>query len=183
MTDRQLAELAATEHPQGVLVVIEPKPGTLDDISLSSRSVVLVLDAVQDPGNVGTMIRTAHGLGAAGVIALPGSAELVNPKVLRATMGSAFRLPTVAAGHDETLKWLAERGAGVWVAAADGEAISAARRPSPVALVVGNEGAGVSERMSAAASRRVAVPLAAGAESLNVGVAAGILLYEALRDV
>ena len=76
VTDRQLAELAATEHPQGVLVVIEPKQGTLDDIALSARGVVLVLDAVQDPGNVGTMIRTAHGLGAVGVVALPGTCLL-----------------------------------------------------------------------------------------------------------
>ena len=165
-----------------MLVVIEPKATALAYISLSARSV-LVLDAVQDPGNVGTMIRTAHGLGAAGVIALPGSAELVNPKVLRATMGAAFRMPAVAASHDETLKWLAERRAAVWIAAADGEPISNARRLSPVALVVGNEGAGISAVMAGAATMLVAVPLAAGAESLNVGVAAGILLYEALRDV
>ena len=181
--DRELAELAATEHPQGVIVVIEPKPSSLEDIALSGRGVVLVLDGVQDPGNVGTIIRTAHGLGAAGVVALPGSAELVNPKVLRASMGAAFRMPAVAAGHDDTLKWLAERGAAVWIAAADGEPISGVRRPSPVALVVGNEGAGISAVMAGAATLRVAVPLAAGAESLNVGVAAGILLYEALRDV
>jgi TrmH family RNA methyltransferase len=181
--DRELAELAATEHPQGVIVVFEPKPVGLEDIVVTHRSVVLVLDAVQDPGNVGTMIRTAHGLGAAGVIALPGSAELLNPKVLRATMGAAFRMPAVAAGYDETLAWLTTHQVAVWVAAADGEVISVARRPSPVALVVGNEGAGVGARMTGAAARRVAVPLAAGAESLNVGVAAGILLYEALRDV
>ena len=128
MTDRQLAELAATEHPQGVLVVIAPKATALGDISLSARSVVLVLDAVQDPGNVGTMIRTAYGLGAAGVVALPGSAELVNPKVLRASMGAAFRMPAVAASHDETLKWLADQGAAVWIAAADGKPVPGARR-------------------------------------------------------
>jgi len=183
MTDRQLAELAATEHPQGVLVVIAPKATALGDISLSARSVVLVLDAVQDPGNVGTMIRTAYGLGASGVVALPGSAELVNPKVLRASMGAAFRMPAVAASHDETLKWLADQGAAVWIAAADGKPVPGARRTSPIGLVVGNEGAGISAVMAGAATMRVAVPLAAGAESLNVGVAAGILLYEALRDV
>ena len=180
--DRELAELAATEHPQGVIVVIEPKRFALADIPLGKTGVVLVLDAVQDPGNVGTMIRTAHGLGAAGVITLPGTAELTNPKVLRATMGAAFRLPAVPATADTTLEWLRKNGAEIWAADSAGDGVPLARRPSPVALVVGNEGAGLSPQLLQAATRRVAIPLAAGAESLNVGIAAGILLYEALRD-
>ncbi len=182
LSDRDLAGLAATEHPQGVVVVIEPVAASLTDITLSRRSVVLVLDAVQDPGNVGTMIRTAHGLGAAGVVALPGSAEIANPKVLRATMGAVFRIPAVAADPEATMAWLSKCGAVVWVAAAEGEPVTRAPRQGPVALVVGNEGAGVSARMASAAARHVGVPLATGAESLNVAVAAGILLYEALRD-
>ena len=180
--DRELAGLAATEHPQGVIVVFEPRRFALDDITLEKRSVVLVLDAVQDPGNVGTMIRTAHGLGAAGVVALPGTAELTNPKVLRSTMGAAFRLPAVHASMGDALAWLTKRGAEIWAAEAGGAAVPVVRRPSPVALVVGNEGAGLSPPLLAAANRRVAVPLAAHVESLNVAVAAGILLYEALRD-
>ena len=96
--------------------------------------MVLVLDAVQDPGNVGTMLRTALGLGAAGVVALKGTAELTNPKVLRGSMGAAFRLPAVAADADALLAWAAERGVEIWVAAADGEPVSgrggAARPPA-----------------------------------------------------
>jgi TrmH family RNA methyltransferase len=180
--DRELAQLAATEHPQGVIVVIEPRRWSLEDITLEKKSVVLVVDAVQDPGNVGTMIRTAQGLGASGVVLLPGTAELTNPKVLRATMGAAFRLPAVPASIDEALRWLAQYSAEIWAADAAGGAVPVARRPSPVALVVGNEGAGLSPQLIAAATRRVAIPLAPGAESLNVGIAAGILLYEALRD-
>jgi len=182
LTDRQLAGLAATEHPQGVVVIIEPPCPTLDVVPVRERGVILVLDAVQDPGNVGTMIRSAHGLGAVGVVALPGTAELTNPKVLRASMGSIFRLPSVAAGPLDTIAWLAKCHAEVWVAAADGEPLSRVHRKGPVALVVGNEGAGVGAVMAVAASRKVGIPLAQGAESLNVGVAAGILLYEALRD-
>src|SRR5262245_23079751 len=113
LADRELAGLAATEHPQGVIVVIEPKRWSLDDITLKKTSVVLVVDAVQDPGNVGTMIRTAHGLGASGVVLLSGTAELTNPKVLRATMGAAFRLPTVPATADATLDWLGKNGAEI----------------------------------------------------------------------
>jgi TrmH family RNA methyltransferase len=129
------------------------------------------------------MIRTAHGLGAAGLVALPGTAELTNPKVLRASMGAIFRLPSVAASPLDTIAWLAKCNAEVWVAAADGEPVGRTRRAGPVALVVGNEGAGVGALMTVAASRQVGILLAKSAESLNVGVAAGILLYEALRDV
>ena len=178
----ELDHLADTEHPQGIVAVIEPKRWSLAEIA-ADAGVVLALDAVQDPGNVGTMLRTAHALGAAGVIALKGTADLTNSKVLRGSMGAAFRLPAVAAAEDEFLAWAAERGVAIWAAAADGEPLRRGTLPrSAIALVVGNEGAGVSTGIAAGARRCVAIPLRAGAESLNVGVAAGILLYEALRD-
>jgi TrmH family RNA methyltransferase len=179
----ELDHLADTEHPQGIVAVIEPKRWSLAEIVVDAGGAVLVLDAVQDPGNVGTMLRTAHALGAAGMIALKGTADLTNPKVLRGSMGAAFRLPAVSAAEDEFLSWAAERGVAVWAAAANGEPLGRPTLPRPaLALVVGNEGAGVSTGIAAAARRRVAIPLRAGAESLNVAVAAGILLYEALRD-
>lgn len=181
----ELEGLADTEHPQGVVAVIEPRAWSLADLAVDRGSVILVLDAVQDPGNVGTMLRTALGLGAAGVVALKGTAELTNPKVLRGSMGAAFRLPAVASDTGALLGWATERGAELWVAAADGSPLgSADRRASrdPIALVVGNEGAGVGGALANAACRRVAIPLAPGVESLNVAVAAGILLYEVTRD-
>jgi RNA methyltransferase, TrmH family len=181
----ELDALADTEHPQGVVAVVEPRVWSLADVPTAPGAVVLVLDAVQDPGNVGTMLRTALGLGAAGVVALKGTAELINPKVLRGSMGAAFRLPAVAADAGAFLAWLAEHGVELWIAAADGEPVSGrrerARRP-PLALALGNEGAGVSATIAAAARRRVAIPLAPGVESLNVAVAAGILLHEVMRD-
>jgi TrmH family RNA methyltransferase len=131
------------------------------------------------------MLRSALGLGATGVVALKGTAELTNPKVLRGSMGAAFRLPAVSADVDALLGWVAERGVEIWVAAADGEPVSGrgggAGRP-PLALVLGNEGAGVSATIGGAARRRVSIPLASGVESLNVAVAAGILLHEVMRD-
>lgn len=183
VTADQLAALADTEQPQGVVAVIEPRRWTLDDVRLDPRGVVLALDAVQDPGNVGTIIRTALGLGAAGVLALKGTAELTNPKVLRGSMGAAFRVPCVATDDRALLAWAREREVAVWVADADGEPIARAARssaavPARVALVLGNEGAGVSAAVADGADRRVAIPLAPAAESLNVAVAAGILLYE-----
>jgi len=181
----ELDALADTEHPQGVVAVVEPRVWSLADLATGRGSVVLVLDAVQDPGNVGTMLRTAHALGAAGVVALKGTAELTNPKVLRASMGAAFRLPAVSADAEALLGWAAEREVELWVTDAEGTPLGARGRRSaraPLALVVGNEGAGVGGALAAAARRRVAIPLAPEAESLNVAVAAGILLYEVTRD-
>lgn len=180
--DRSLAGLASTEHPQGVIAVIAPAATTLEAIPIAGRSVVLVLDAVQDPGNVGTMLRTALSLGAAGVVALPGTAELTNPKVLRAAMGASFRLPVVAAGQDAVLSWARTTRQSLWVAASGGDPIQAATPSGPVALVVGNEGAGVNAAIASASTRTVAIPLRARAESLNAGVAAAILLWELLRE-
>lgn len=175
----ELDELADTEHPQGVVAVIEPRHWSLADMP---AGVVLALDAVQDPGNVGTMLRTALGLGAAGVVALKGTADLTNAKVLRGSMGAAFRLPAPAATDADLVEWARACGSEIWVAAADGDAVHRGTRAGDVVLVVGNEGAGVGAVLSDAAARRVAIPLRPGAESLNVAVAAGILLYEVLRD-
>jgi len=144
--------------------------------------VVVVLDGVQDPGNVGAIARTALALGAKGIIALRGTAELTNPKVLRGSMGAVFRLPAVSAGDEDFLAWAAESGAAIWVTDSAGERPGGQRLTSPVALVLGNEGAGIRPALEAVASRRLAIPLQGGVESLNVAVAAGILLHEVQRD-
>lgn len=182
MDDRALAELADTEHPQGVIAVIEPPTWSLDELTPSAGDVVLVLDGVQDPGNVGAIARTALGLGARGLIALKGTAELTNPKVLRGSMGALFRLPAVSATDAECLAWIERVGAVLWITDSTGERPGGQRRTAPVALVLGNEGAGIRPDIERASSRRLSIPLSAGVESLNVAVAAGILLYEVRRD-
>ena len=182
MDDRALAELADTEHPQGVVAVIEPPVWPLESLATQRRPVVVVLDGVQDPGNVGTIVRTALGLGASGLIALKGTAELTNPKVLRGSMGALFRLPAVSTTDEACLAWAARVGAALWVTDSAGERPGGQRLTSPLALVLGNEGAGIRPELERVATRRVAIPLGAGVESLNVAVAAGILLYEVLRD-
>jgi TrmH family RNA methyltransferase len=185
LTDAELDGLADTDHPQGIIAVIEPKRWTLSDIRMNPGATVLVLDGVQDPGNVGTMLRSALGLGAAGLVALKGTADLTNSKVIRGAMGASFRLPAVSATPDEFVAWARLQRAQIWVADTAGETGDrpSARHPDrpAVALVVGNEGAGVGPSVDAAADRRIAVPLARGVESLNVAVAAGILLYEVTR--
>jgi TrmH family RNA methyltransferase len=184
VSETDLETLADTEHPQGVVAVIEPRRWTLNDIRVAPGRPALVLDGVQDPGNVGTILRSALGLGAAGVVALKGTAELTSPKVVRGSMGALFRLPAVAADGETFLAWVRARGTELWIAAMDGEPLEpgAGRgHPGALALVVGNEGAGVSPALESAASRRVAIRLAPGAESLNVAIAAALLLREVAR--
>jgi TrmH family RNA methyltransferase len=181
MGQREFAQLADTDTPQGIIAVIEPPRWTLADLKPSRGAPVLVLDAVQDPGNVGTLLRTAFALGAAGAVLLKGTADLANPKVVRGAMGASFRLPAVAAEVPEFANWAGREHLTVWTAATDGTPLGRTPAPERLALVVGNEGAGVSDAVRALAQQHVAIPLARGAESLNVAVAAGILLYEAAR--
>ena len=179
VTDAELEKLADTQHPQGIIAVVRAPRWTLSDIKVK-MGPVLVLDGVQDPGNTGTMLRTALGLGAAGIIALPGTVEVTNPKVMRGSMGAVFRLPWVDLGADEFLAWVRKEKVTLLAAATDGDPISGMEIRLPAAIVLGNEGAGLSPEIRSA-GRAVSIPISRGTESLNVAVAAGILLYEVTR--
>jgi TrmH family RNA methyltransferase len=181
VSEPELAALSATEHPQGVIVVAEPLEWSLDAVAVHAGTTILVLDGVQDPGNVGTMLRSALGLGASAVVALPGTAELHNPKTLRAAMGAPFRLPCLATDEATLAAWLSAHRIGLWLGAMDGDPVMGRGDAGPLAIAVGNEGAGVSDSLRARADRRVGIPLAPQAESLNVAVAAAILLWEVTR--
>lgn len=183
VSERQLEQIADTDTPQGVVAVLEPRRWTLADVRPQPGAPALVLDGVQDPGNVGTLLRTAFALGAAGAVLLPGTADPDNPKVLRAAMGATFRLPTAIAADGELRKWAGELGVSLWVSATEGTPLGRLRPPERLAVVVGNEGAGVRPAVRELAAESVAVPLARGAESLNVAVAAGIILFEVRRAV
>jgi TrmH family RNA methyltransferase len=191
---RTFAQLADTDTPQGVIAVVEPRQWRAADVEPPGESAVLVIDGVQDPGNVGTLIRTAHALGAIATIALRGTADVLNPKALRAAMGATFRHPVVSLDDAAFITWARRNGVTLWAAAADGvplgRALAAGAKPGgegeaaregPIGVIVGSEGAGIRPQLNAVAAKRVAIPLAQGAESLNVAVAAGILLYEVLR--
>lgn len=179
--DRELADFADTETPQGILAVAQIPRAGLDDLPLNADpSVLVVLDAVQDPGNFGTLARTAEALGASGLVALPGTVDPWNPKSVRAAMGSSFRLPVVAVEWERLTPWLSSHGFSTLAAAAGGEPLPDPR-PRRAALVLGNEGAGVSDQTRARAERMVGIPLRGRAESLNVAAAGAILLYELLR--
>ena len=146
-----------------------------------AKKIIVVLDGVQDPGNVGTILRTAEAFGC-GVIALEGSAELFNPKVVRASMGAIFYLPVTIASRDEFLS--AMRSREILAAAVDSSAEIYFRHDfakNPVAIVFGSEASGVSEKILSVA-RKIFIPMHGHAESLNVATSAAIILSEAVRQ-
>ncbi len=173
-TDAELAGASDTDTPQGILAIAEPPERSFEDVT--SIGTVLVLDGLQDPGNVGTILRTAQAFGVAATIALPGTVDLWNPKVVRSAMGALFSHVAFQASVERTLSFVGERSLPVWATSTHGEPLTRAAAGANVAIVVGNEANGVSAQIAAAASRTVAIPIA-GVESLNVAVATGILLY------
>jgi len=172
---------AETESPQGILAVATAPNARLSDVPVHDSLRLLILDAVQDPGNVGTILRTAAAFGASATFSLPGTVDLWNAKVVRSAMGAHFHHSCFTGTWDELDSFRREHAVAMWAADATGEAIRDLEPPARLALVVGNEGAGLSSSSRTRADRLVALPIAAAAESLNVAVAAGILLYELCR--
>ena len=178
VSEADFASAADTESPQGVLAIGETPAHALESLAAGNGTRIVVLDALQDPGNVGTILRTAAAFGVAGVVALPGTVDLWNAKVVRSAMGALFRLPTVHATTEALGDFLAGHRILLWAADAQGEPLGGAvAAPPRLAVALGNEGAGLSPGLRARADRLVAIPIAPGVESLNVAVAAGILLY------
>ncbi|MEZ4417417.1 MAG: RNA methyltransferase [Gemmatimonadota bacterium] len=181
VADEDLAAVSATESPQGVLAVVA-EPGRVDLATLTrGAGVVLVLDQVQDPGNVGTLIRSARAFGATGVVALDGTADPWSPKAVRAAAGTCFGIPVAQCTVARWREAADASGVQVLIAEASGAAVEDVPETSAArALVVGNEGAGVRSEVRAPGARTVAIPLAGGVESLNAAVAGSVLLH-ALR--
>jgi TrmH family RNA methyltransferase len=176
---REFGKLAPTEHSQGIIVVARTPRSGWDSVPDDPASVILLLDAVQDPGNFGTMVRTAEALGAGALVALPGTVDPWNPKAIRAAAGSSFRVPIISAAWDEAAAWMRERGYRSLAAEVGGTPVRGGG--GRVGLVVGNEGAGISAEIRAGVDGTVGIPLRGRAESLNVAAAAAILLYELTR--
>lgn len=183
VSDKVLKKIADTEKPQGIIAVCEMRSKRLDDF-LASGKMLLVLDRVTDPGNIGTMLRTADAAGVGGLLLLQGCADIYAPKTVRASMGSLFHLP-VLSGLSEELLVQAARKAGyeLLVTCLDGaDNLYKADLQGRIAFIMGNEANGVSDALLAAADKRVFIPMQGRAESLNVAMAAGIVMFEALRQ-
>jgi TrmH family RNA methyltransferase len=186
VSDAVFEQLASTEHTQGVIALVRPPVWTLDQL-LRGRSLVVVLDGVQDPGNAGAIVRACEAFGGTGTAFLKGSVSPYNPKSLRASAGSIFRLPVVAAAdQDLLLAALDHKRVGLYAAVPTLNVTSSLSAPKSItevnfsercAIVIGSEGRGVGPRLLDR-STPVRIPTN-GVESLNAAVAAGILLYEA----
>ena len=185
LADGVLAKVSDTTSPQG-LVAIAPRP----DVTLESflatgvRGLVIVLDAINDPGNAGTIVRTAEAVGAAGVVFAHDSTDPYGPKTVRAAAGSAFRLPLVGAGatRDATDTLRSAGFSCVGTVATDGDDHRRVDLTGDIGLVLGSEAHGLAPDVIAVLDRRVTIPMRGSVESLNVAAAAAVLGYERMRQ-
>lgn len=176
LPEHLLAAIADTKTPQGLILIAEQRFYPLAKL-IESRKTVVLLDGLQDPGNVGTILRTAWAAGVGGVIALPNSADLYSPKVVRAAMGALYHLPCVQATPEQTAVALKESGYTLLLADAAGVAFQQLQMDPPIAWLFGSEATGPTPFWRQGQGRPVAIPMAEGVDSLNVAVAAGILLF------
>ena len=153
------------------------------DCGCGTSPLLVVSDGIQDPGNLGTIIRTADAAGADGVVILPGTCDVYMQKTIRATAGSLFNIPVTHAAVDELLDWLRAHKINLAVTASGAEkSFFEADLNKPVAFVFGNEAQGVQEDLKRAADMVLSVPIYGKAESLNVAASAAVCLYEAVRQ-
>ena len=178
VSEKDFRSAAETESPQGIIAIGEVPARSLDTLEIPAVCRVLVLDGVQDPGNAGTIVRTAAALGATATVALPGTVDLWNPKVIRSSMGAQFFHPVLHATLDALLGFLERNKVLLWATAASGDPLDRKTAPARLAIAVGNEGAGLSAELRAKAERTISLPISGSVESLNVAVATGIILYE-----
>jgi RNA methyltransferase, TrmH family len=182
VSERDFATASDTDAPQGVLAVAEIPERALPSGSVPDGARVLVLDAIQDPGNVGTILRTGAAFDVALTVATPGTVDLWNAKVVRSAMGSLFRHHALHTSWTELDTFFADNDVTVWGADAAGSRLGDRGAPSRLAIVVGNEGSGLTSEARSRTSHLVSIPTSASVDSLNVAVATGILLHHFARD-
>lgn len=182
--DKIFKEISDTVTPQGVLAIVRQKQWKLDEIlGISSQPCLLILENIQDPGNLGTMIRTGEGAGVTGVIMSRDTVDIYNPKVIRSTMGSIYRVPFFYAEDlKEVMKELNEHKIHSYAARLDGENVYQSNLKESCAFMIGNEGNGLSDDLSAMAERYIRIPMCGQVESLNAAIAATVLMYETMRQ-
>lgn len=174
---------AYRDRPEGLLAVACQFPTSLDRIRLGPSSLVLVVEAIEKPGNLGTMLRTADAVGTDGVVVCDQTTDPFNPNVVRASTGTLFTVPLAVAPTQVTIDWLREAGVGIVATTPDtDELVWDADLTGPVAVVVGAEQFGLSPAWIERADVRVRIPMAGTADSLNAAMAAGVVLFEAARQ-
>jgi TrmH family RNA methyltransferase len=170
-----------TQTPQGIAALLVPPVASVDDM-LRGTPLLLIAVGLQDPGNLGTLIRSAEAFGATGVLTTPGTVSPWNQKAIRASAGSVFRVPTAAA-TPEAMETLQQQSVCLLAAIKDDATpIDEALLTGPIAFLIGNEGAGLAEGWLQMADQRITIPCPGWVESLNAAVAGSLLLYEASRQ-
>lgn len=182
VSEAVMKKIADTETPQGIIAVCRMQEQPLEQL-LASGKLLLVLDRVGDPGNIGTMLRTADAAGVGGIILLKGTADIYAPKTVRSSMGSLFHVPVLSGvAEQEFIANSKKAGYQLLVTALDGaDNLYQADLKGRLAFVMGNEAGGVSASLLQQADKRVFIPMRGKAESLNVAMAAGIVMFEAMR--
>lgn len=184
VSDEVFAKMSDTQTPQGVLAVIKQPTYELNQLLTLDNPLFIILENLQDPGNLGTIVRTGEGAGITGVIMSDTTVDIYNPKVIRSTMGSVYRVPFVYEKDlTAVLEMLHNAGVKTYAAHLKGKAYyDSFSFEGPTAFLIGNEGNGLTEELSNAASSYLKIPMEGRVESLNAGIAAALLMYEAHRQ-
>jgi len=185
VTDEVYKALSETTSPQGVMAVVEMPCIRLEDLQGDKQAFYLVLENIQDPGNLGTIIRTAHAFGVKAVLISKGSVDLYSPKVVRSTMGSLFHIPLVIDYEiEEYINYLKDNGFTIYATALEeARPLFDTQFNSQLAIVIGNEANGVSQYIKENIDYKVMIPMPGGSESLNASVATSICIYEVMRQI
>ncbi len=184
VSDEVFSHMSDTKTPQGVMALVKMKEYSVGDMLTGERPLIMVLENIQDPGNLGTIIRTAEGAGVDGIIMTQGTVDIYNPKVIRSTMGAMYRMKFAYVDNlKEAVKLLKERGITTYAAHLDGavDYVSCDYKAG-TAFFIGNEGNGLTDEATALADRKIIIPMKGELESLNAAVSSAILMYEASRQ-
>lgn len=184
VSEEVFAKMSDTKTPQGILCVVSIPEYRLEDVLKDTNGVYILLEDIQDPGNLGTMIRTGEGAGIAGVIMTKETVDIFNPKTIRATMGSVYRVPFIYVDSlSDVIAILQQKGISVYAAHLKGEQYyDAFDYTKGGAFLIGNEGNGLREETANLADTYVKIPMAGKVESLNAAIATSLFMYEASRQ-
>lgn len=181
-SDNVFMQMSDTKTPQGVLAVVNIKEAAVKDM-LNNNPLLIIVENLQDPGNLGTIIRMGEGAGISGIIMNRNTVDIYNPKTIRSTMGSIFRVPFVYADDfEQDLCQCKEAGVTLYAAHLDGKDMYDCDYSRPTAFLIGNEGNGLTDGTTALADEKVRIPMQGTVESLNAAMACTILSYEAVRQ-
>ena len=184
LSDELFKKVSDTQTPQGILCVMKQYHYELEDLFLKENPLFLILEDIQDPGNLGTMVRTAEGAGVDGIIMTKGTVDIYNPKTIRSTMGSVYRMPFLYTEDLlDLMKELQKKGVKIYAAHLQGRQFYHEMDfKGATAFLIGNEGNGLKDETADAADIYMKIPMQGQVESLNAAVASVILMYEAARQ-